>query len=155
MKDWAEEKWADWEMQRYLKFHPSVAPDPATKEREDAFYQHAHQVVDLYKSIDDAEINATAGATRADRAALRADARAAKAETKRALPLLIAAFESEIKGQSVEDIVETANTVIESLAAHLKYAVPRVLHPRDALQDLHSAMLTQANPWLDNPDNCE
>lgn len=155
VKDWVEEKWADWEMQRYLKLHPSVAPDPATKEREDAFYQHAHHVVDLYKSIEDAEINATAGATRADRAALRADARAAKAETKRALPLLIAVFESEIKGQSVEDVVETANTVIESLAAHLKYAVPRVLHPRDALQDLHSAMLTQANPWLDNPDDCD
>jgi len=155
VRDWAEERWADWEMQRYLKFHPSVAPDPATKEREDAFYQHAHAVVELYKSIEDAEIEAAAGTTKADRRHWRGEAQASKAGAKRALPLLITAFESEIKDQSVADVIASASTLIESLAAHLKYAVPRALHPHDALQDLHCAMLTQANPWLDNQTHCD
>jgi hypothetical protein len=40
-------------------------------------------------------------------------------------------------------VVEAAEFLIESLEAHLKYAVPRVAHPDDALQNLHGAMLEQ------------
>jgi hypothetical protein len=49
-------------------------------------------------------------------------------------------------------VVEAPEMVIESLADHLKFVVPRVIHPEHALQDLHGAMLEQPNPWLDDHD---
>jgi hypothetical protein len=152
VKRWVEEKRADWEIRRYLKMHPSVAPDPDVKDREDAFYQQAHAAVGDFKAIQSAEEMAASGDTKADRRYWRGQMQTAKANAKRSLPPLIQSFEREIRGRSVSDVVEAAETVIESLADHLKFAVPRVIHPEDALQALHGAMLEQANPWLDNDD---
>jgi hypothetical protein len=152
VKRWVEEKRADWEIRRYLKMHPSVAPDPDVKDREDAFYQQAHAAVGDFKEIESAEEMAASGDTKADRRYWRGQMQTAKANAKHSLPPLIQSFERDIKRRSVSDVVEAAETVIESLAAHLKFAVPRVIHPQDALQNLHGAMLEQANPWLDDDD---
>jgi hypothetical protein len=152
VKRWVEEKRADWEIRRYLKTHPSVAPDPDVKVREDAFYQQAHAAVGDFKAIESAEEMAASGDTKADRRYWRGQMQTAKANAKRSLPPLIQSFERDIKDQSVSDVVKASETMIESLAAHLKFSVPRVIHPEDALQALHGAMLEQANPWLDDDD---
>ena len=52
--------------------------------------------------------------------------------------------------RSVPEVVEAAQVVIESLEAHLKYSIPRVAHPADALGNLHGAMLEQDMEWLDD-----
>jgi hypothetical protein len=153
VKHWVAEKRAEWEIRRYLKMHPSVAPDPDLKDCEDAFYQQAHAAVGDFKGIESAEEMAASGDTKADRRHWRGQMQTAKANAKRSLPPLIKSFERDIKRRSVPEVVEAAERVIESLAAHLKFAVPRVIHPDDALRDLHAAMLEQANPWLDDHDN--
>ncbi|WP_244269087.1 hypothetical protein [Mycobacterium parascrofulaceum] len=144
VKSWAEEKRADWEIRRYLRMHPSVAPDPDIKNWEDTFYQQAHAAVEDFTEIQYAEERAVSGDTAEDRRYWRGQKQTAKANAKRSLPLLIQSFERDIKGRSVSDVVAASETVIESLAAHLKFEVPRVIHPEDALQELHAFLLCQA-----------
>ena len=136
-------KWADFQVRRYLKMHPSMARDPETRDQENAFYQQAHGAVDSFESIASFEETATAGDTAADRRDGRAWAHRAKIDAKRALPLLIRAFDVDIRHHSVPEVVKAAQALIDSLEAHLKHSVPRVLHPADALSDLHGTMLEQ------------
>ncbi|MGB5111302.1 MAG: hypothetical protein WBO08_06680 [Mycobacterium sp.] len=151
VKRWAQEKRADLEVRHYLKRHPSVAPDPEVKDREDDFYQQAEAAVRLLRDIEFAEEMIAGGDTETQRH-FRGQKQAIKADFKRSLPLLIQCFERDIKGRSVSDVIEAAETMIESLATHFKAAVPRVIHPEDALLDLHAAMLGQPNPSLDDPE---
>ena len=83
------------------------------------------------------------GNTRADRRQLWAAVHSVKNYAKRALPPLIQSFETDIEHRSADEVVAAASSVLESLEAHLKYAVPKLLHPADALKNLHKAMLEQ------------
>ncbi|OBB84246.1 hypothetical protein A5760_09405 [Mycobacterium colombiense] len=123
--------------------HPSMAPDPETRDRENSFYRLARGAVTDFESIASAEEMAAAGYTAAERRDGRGLAHRAKIDAKRALPLLSRAFEATIKHHSVAEVVEAAEALIESLETHLKYSVTRFLHPADALADLHGAMLEQ------------
>lgn len=116
-----------------------MAPDPETGDRENSFYQLAHSAVDDFESIASAEETAAAGYTAAERRDGRGLAHRAKTDAKRALLLLSRAFDAIVKHQ----VVEAAEALIDSLETHLKYSVTRVVHPADALADLHGAMLEQ------------
>jgi hypothetical protein len=150
VKRWTDRKRAEWELRRYLKMHPSTAPDPDTKESEDEFYQQAHAAVDDFESIESAEEEAASGYTKADRRHWRGQVQRAKADAKRSLPLLIDTFERSIERRSVPEVVAAAQLLIDSLEAHLKYSVPRVVHPSDALATLHGAMLEQNMETLED-----
>ncbi|MFA1705964.1 hypothetical protein ACDT10_24020 [Mycobacterium intracellulare] len=143
VKRWTEAKWADWQVRRFLKSHPSMAPDPETRDRENSFYQLASGAVDDFESIASAEETAAAGYTTAERRDGRGLAHRARIDAKRSLPLLSRAFDADIKHHSVPEVIEAAEALIDSLEAHLKYSVTRVLHPADALAELHGAMLEQ------------
>lgn len=143
VKRWTEARWAEWEVRRFLKLHPSMAPDPETRGRENSFYQLARDAVDAFEWIASGEESAAAGYTAAERRDGRGLAHRAKIDAKRALPLLSQAFDADIKRHSVPEVVKAAEALIYSLETHLKYSVTRVLHPADALSDLHGAMLEQ------------